>query len=342
MKIDFDFSKITISPLLDTLILEDISDDEYFSEKYSDRLSNSRLSLLKNKGAEAFFNGIKSEYSSSFQFGTNLHELVLQPESFELVDSVFKPTAKAGVVADFLYKGDGTTAKDDDIKVASIRCNYYKDKLNPKKILEFKKKAEPYWRDRFIFERKNSNSTKNRIYTDEKSVALLKSCLESLNNNLEIQSLLSPQGLIDTPYVACEKSILIDIKIECEGYDPVIYKWKSKLDNFSLDKEENVITVNDLKTTSKLVNEFNSIIEYYSYHRELAIYSWLLKCCAEKFFNLKNPKVNGNFLVVSTIPEYNTAVYPMTKKLYIKGFKEFTFLLKSVYYLNVIKGYKFN
>ena len=39
-------SDITITPLLDTLRLEDISDEVYFSEKYSNYISNSRLSLI--------------------------------------------------------------------------------------------------------------------------------------------------------------------------------------------------------------------------------------------------------------------------------------------------------
>jgi hypothetical protein len=49
----------------------------------------------------------------------------------------------------------------------------------------------------------------------------------------------------------------------------------------------------------------------------------------------------GNFLVVSTIPEYNTLVYPMTSKLFLSGWKEALFLLKSVAYLNQVKGYDF-
>lgn len=61
--------QIKITPLLDTLYLEDISDEEYFSSKYKNYISNSRLGVLKKDGAKAFFEGIPQEYNSSFKTG---------------------------------------------------------------------------------------------------------------------------------------------------------------------------------------------------------------------------------------------------------------------------------
>lgn len=332
-------SQIKIRPLIETLRLEDISDEIYFSEKFSSYISNSRLGLLKTKGAKAFFEGIKSEYNSSFELGGNLHTLYLQPESYELIDSVFKPTAKAGLMADYLYNPKGISPTDDDIKSASYKIGYYKDKLTTNRLNEFRNKSESYWRDRFIYEQNNPIGEKTRIYTDKKSVELLKSCLDAINQADNFYKLLHPDFLVEEPISENEKTILLDIEAEVPGYDKKVYKLKAKLDNFTIDKEENRITVNDLKTTSKLVNDFNPT--YYSYQRELSSYSWLLKLCSKKFFNLENPQIRGNFLVVSTIPEYSTLVYPMTPALFKSGWKEYNFLLKSVIYLNIVKGYEF-
>lgn len=70
MKIDNELLKqISIKPLIDTLKLEKISDEEYFSDNYSNYISNSRLGLLKTKGAQAFFDGLKNDYNPSFEFG---------------------------------------------------------------------------------------------------------------------------------------------------------------------------------------------------------------------------------------------------------------------------------
>ena len=345
---ELDVKNIKVTPLLDTLRLQDVSDEEYFSEKYSNYISNSRLNLLKTKGAKAFFEGFKNDglFNASFDFGDKLHKLVLQPEAYHLIDDIFKPTAKAGVVADYLYKSDGSTPTDDDIKVASITCNYYKDKLTPSRLADFRQKAEPYWRDRYIFEQKDppSNDEKTRIYTDEKSCGLLKSCLEAIENDKAIQELLYPEGLALEGYneIECanEKTILLDVQIEIPDYEPKVYRLKAKLDNFSINKEENKLIVNDLKTTSKLARDFNP--NYFSYQREIAGYSWLLRMCAKKFFDVDKCKVEGNFLVVSTIPDFNTLVYPMTNEMFVSGWNEYLYLLKSVAYLNIVKGYEFS
>jgi len=71
MTIDFDLKSIKITPLLDTLKLEDISDEEYFSEYRKDYISNSRLGVLKKDGVKAFFEGIPQVYNPSFETGKN-------------------------------------------------------------------------------------------------------------------------------------------------------------------------------------------------------------------------------------------------------------------------------
>ena len=334
--------QIKITPLLDTLHLEDISDDEYFSEKYSNYISNSRLGKLLTEGAESFFAGFKpQEYNPSFFFGSLLHQQYLQSESYEVIEGVFTPTAKARLMALELYNAKGTTPTDDEIKIASYKIGYYKDKLTESRITELKNKCNDFWRDRYIYENNNpiKEGDKERVYIDEKSYNLLKCCLNSINNNKDFNKLIHPEGITEVPYSANEQTILLDVQIEIPEYEPKIFKLKSKLDNFTIDSEENTITVNDLKTTSRLAKEFDP--EFFHYQRELGMYSYLLKLCAKKFYNLDKPTIKGNFLVVSVIPDYNSLVYPMTPKLFKKGFEEFKYLLKVVAYLNIVKGYEF-
>lgn len=343
MTIDNELLKqIKITPILDSLKLENISDEIYFSKRYSNYISNSRLGKLLKDGAEEFFKGfVQQEYNPSFFFGSLLHQLYLQPESYEVVNNVFTPTAKARLMALELYNPDGTTPNDDEIKIASYKIGYYKDKLTPSRITELREKCNQFWRDRYLYENNNpiKESDKERLYIDEKSYNLLECCLNSINNNDEFNKLIHPEGLLDTPYSANEQTILLDVQIEIPDYEPRIFKLKSKLDNFTIDKEENVITVNDLKTTSKLAKEFDPT--YFHYQRELGFYSYMLKLCTEKFFNLFKPNIKGNFLVISTVPDYNSLVYPMTSKLFKQGFEEFRYLLKVAAYLNIVKGYEF-
>ena len=340
MNLDGEIIKqIKITPLLDTLKLEDIDDDIYFKQYSKEYISNSRLGVLKRDGVKTFFEGIPQVYNPSFETGTLIHENVLEPEKYEVIEGVFKPTAKAGLMADALYKSDGTTPTDDEIKSMSYKIGYYKDKLTSNRLKEFRDKAEPYWRDRFLFEQNNPLGEKKRIFTDEKNYNLLVNCLKTLNENKDIQKLLHPSGLVEEPIVGNERTILMDIEMKVPDYEPRIYHLKAKLDNFSIDTEEKIITVNDLKTTSRPAVQFDPT--FFSYQREIAFYSWLIKLCAKKFYNVENATTKGNFLVVSTVPEYNTLVYPMTPKLFLSGWKEVLYLLKTVAYFNQVKGYEF-
>lgn len=338
MTIDNDLIKqIKIIPLIDTIKLENIEDEEYFSKKYSGYISNSRLGKLVTEGVEAFFKNEPSSYNPSFETGSLIHTICLQGNDYKVIEGVFKPTAKAGLMADALYKSDGTTPTDDEIKAQSYVIGYYKDKLTDSRLSEFRQKAEPYWRDRYLYEKNNPKSDKKRIYTDERNFELLNNCMKSLNENFAIQKLLHPEGMMEEPIIKNEHTILMDIRMEVPNYEPRIYKLKAKLDNFSIDIENNLITVNDLKTTSKPASIFDPT--YFDYQREIAFYSWLLKLYTKKYYNLEKCQSTGNFLVVSTIPEYSTSVVPMTSKLFKSGWAKVVYLLKNVAYFNQVKGY---
>lgn len=62
------------------------------------------------------------------------------------------------------------------------------------------------------------------------------------------------------------------------------------------------------------------------------MYSWLLSLVAKKYYNMDNPTIKGNYLVVSTIPSYYTKIVPMTRNMYLEGWNSFTSLLKLVSY----------
>ena len=67
-------NNIEIIPLLDTLKLQKIDDEEYFSKKFSGYISNSRLSLLnpyQENDPKAFFEGLSkhNKYSDALIFG---------------------------------------------------------------------------------------------------------------------------------------------------------------------------------------------------------------------------------------------------------------------------------
>lgn len=323
---------IKITPLLDTLRLEKISDSIYFSEPYRNYVSNSRLGLIYDseiglETPEKFFEGFKPKYSAAFDLGSGTHQLCLQNDLYEVAMTVDKPTAKMGALADRLYPiyKDHLPTSEEIIKEATI-VDYYGGNLTQNKINGVYEKCTPYWESRKALE-ESYDGDKELLFFDPKSRETVLNCVTALSNNKHIQNLLYPKGLIEDPISEMEQAILLDVKVEIPNFNPFILKLKAKLDNYTIDKENNIITVNDVKTTSGLVSDFNNAVQRFHYHREMAIYCWLLSLCANKFYGLINPKVKSNFLVVQSQPSYYTKVVPMTKALFIQGFNEFKFLL---------------
>ena len=333
-------SEIKIEPLIDTIQFRKIPDEIYFSEKYSNYISNSRLTLLSlhPKNPDKFFEGLKVDgnYSLSLSLGTAVHECALQPEYFYIVDEIDKPTAKAGAMADALYKFTGRAPTYQEILDAAKKIGYYATSFNTNKAEKIRNICNEYWKKRCIYEHSDKIiKEKTPIYLDAKSRNIAYNCLKSLANNKDIQNLLKP----DIDLVGNEQAILMDIKVTCPDRKPFIFHLKSKLDNYSIDTLTNEITINDIKTTGKYANMFSTAIKSFKYNREIAMYSWLLGLYVSKKYNMIKPTVKGNFLVVETFGDFNSKVYPMNNTLFRTGFEEFKHLIKLVAFYCTLPEY---
>lgn len=332
------FKDIKLTPILDTLRLEDISDKVYFSEKYSDYVSNSRLSLInpdQDGSPDKFFNERPQLYLDSLVLGSAVHAMTLQPEDYFIVDDVNRPTAKAGFMADELFK-PGKLPTDEEVIAASDKIDYYKGKMNSKKIQDLKDKCSTYWRTRAIWEDAHKDLTKTPIFLDEKKREAVSNMLNTFDNYEEFGKLLHPESVLNPPIVGNEKTILLDVQATAPEKEPVILRLKAKLDNFTIDTDLNKIVVNDIKTTSKPHGMFKAAFNKYHYYRELGLYLWLLSLCAKQFYDLSKPTMEANCLVLETFPKYDGGIYHLTKADLQRGFNEFKTLLKLVGY------YKYN
>lgn len=348
------YSTVKLRPLTDSIVIKDISDAEYFSKAYGDYISNSRLKLInpdENGTPKKFFEGLNNNkiYSDALIFGSAVHELTLQPTEFFLTD-IDRPTAKAGFMADYIWDnfidmhdpvalgdniGEVIAALEDDFFIeASDEIDYYKGKMNEEKIKALKEKCEQYWIDRAMFEAQHIGPTP--IYLPSKMREQLNSVLESFNKNKKFNELLHPTGLLEDPISMNETTILMDMEYTVtlpEGRKTGVLRLKSKLDNFTIDAENNTITVNDVKTTGKYVTEFASgAFNFFHYYRELGMYTWLLRHAAAKYYNIYNPTIKSNCLVVETFPGYFTKTYELTKMDLVRGMQEFGWLLRQVAY----------
>ena len=336
-------SDIRLEPLIETLRLEKIDDNVYFtSSVYKNRISNSRLGLLHPKqdgSPEKFFSGFKTSFNSSFALGSAVHEQILQPDLFELAEDTGKPTAKMGGMADELYPiYCQREITDADILKASDKIEYFKGKMTPDRIAEVRSKCSTYWKNRCKQEL-NLNTTKEVRYLDYPMLEKAKSCIEALKSNKQVMDLLHPKGLVEDPISECEQAILLDVKATMPNGKEVILHLKAKLDNYTIDFETNTIKVNDLKTHGQMLNTFDEAKVKYHYYREIAFYMYLLSLVAKYKYNMEAPKKQANYLVVSTIPNFYSKVVPISFVEIRNGFYEFQKLLRYSAYLMCYKGY---
>lgn len=332
-------NEIKLTPLLDTIQLIEMSDEEYFSAEWAGYISNSKLALInpaQDGSPQIYKEGLSKhpKYSDSLVFGSAVHELVLQPDSFMIVENVDRPTAKLGAMADELYgvflRNSGIVL-DKDIVKASDKIDYYKGKMDLVKIANVRDKCSNYWRDRRNWEETHPNPTKAPIYLDPKARGKLQLCLASVEANREVQELLHPSGMFEEPISMNEAALFMDVKAEHEGKE-ITLKLKGKLDNFTIDTETSEVVLNDLKTTGHWLCDFGDSFKKYHYNRQMAMYSWMLRSYVQKQYNTAPSSLLANMLLVCTVPDFRAGVFKVTNGDIRRGFLEFKDLLQRVAY----------
>lgn len=344
----------TIEIIPESIQLIRMSDEEYFSDKYKDYISNSKLGMInpEEEGSlEKFLSGFKQDYSPSFELGSALHASVLQPDSY-YISKFRKPGGKLGIFIEKLFE---FRKKDANIKIyeainrASLEADYYAGKLSGVRLKTALKTGLPYYLYLWHHEAAEiaSNYPKEPIYLSESIYDKHKSCIANLIKNKEITDLLpSASDLL------FEKDVFNEYAIFCElyvtvGSDKVKLKFKGKLDNFTVDNHNKLVVLNDLKTSSKPASFFmgNNVkikegtrdkwvwydgsFQKYRYYRQMGLYAWLLQCYLKKE-GIEGYKFKVNMIVVETVPEYGNAIYPVVNKYIKKGLKEANKLLTLV------------
>lgn len=328
---------IKLTPILDSLQLLKITDEEYFSSKYADYISNSRLGLInpeQDGSPQKYFEGFEGNklYLPSLVLGSAVHESLLQPEYFMLCETVDRPTGKVGFISDIVYNKEHRLPTEDELVEAAIEVDYYHGILSVNIVNKLKTEINDYLNKRWEFEEANKDKGKEIIFLDSKDRLRYYECMKNLNSNKLIQRLLHPIS-IEQPVISLnENAIILDVEAVVDDGEPFIIKLKSKLDNFTIDQECNLITVNDLKTHGRTIDVFDASIHNFHYYREMAMYSTLLNMVVNKYYDIPNPDIKANFLVVSTVHPFNTQVFRMTKELFNKGIEEFNRLVKMVCY----------
>ena len=345
--------KYKVQFLIETVEAKELSDAEYFSSDYKQYVSNSKLKLINpDEGGtpQKFKEGIKSEYNSSFEFGTAIHELILQPEKFILSEYPFKPSAKLGLFIDNIikYRTEGLSIKDSMLK-ASNKAEYYKGKLSPKIIKTAIQKGLRYYYDSVFNDIHLDEFGREVIILSDKLQKDIKQCIHSVHQNVKFRNLLHDQNFTETIQHFNEQALFIDIAVTLPNNETVIVPFKLKFDNYSIDPEIKVITLNDLKTTGKPCSYFmgnmvptlddkgkktgeqwcNGSMQNYHYYRQMGVYMMILQIYM-KSKGYTDYSYKSNMMVVESTPDFKSEVFPVSQSYIKKGLEEFKELICRV------------
>lgn len=323
---------VRLIPLLHTVKRLKISDEEYFSEKYKDYISNSRLKYINPEQGGSplkYKDGIPQETTRSLQLGSAIHEVFLQPESFSLEEDLERPSAKLGEVCDCIIK-NRTEGKSiyESIFQACNEIGYYVNSLTPNRIKQIIAKGFNYYRKSKLVD----NTDKIVLSSKDREVCV--NCLNSLNSHPEITRLIRPVDMFGEPTTSYnEDAIFMDVKCEYEGQSTIL-KLKMKADNWTINEDTKELVLNDLKTTGKPVNffmqDYGSFVHYH-YARQMGMYLWMLFHLCKKEFNVdKTWNISSNIIAVETVGENKSRVFRVSKSQLTAGKKEFQRLLKMV------------
>ena len=272
----------------------------------------------------------------------------MEPEEFELAPKIGKPSAKLGEVLDLTHKLISNVPEGEDveledaIKRAALKVDYY-GSLIDKKIDVIK---EAY--NKYISALNNiGNPPKGKewIVLSDKDWDLVNSCVKSCLENKEIYDKLHPTDVFGDPIEShFEDAFFMNFIVTYKGKQCAYIPFKMKADNWTIDFENKILTLNDLKSTSHSVQTFmreNGSWLNFNYARQMYAYSFVLwffciyNCGVSKHTGWR---LNTNMLVVETIPNYWSRSFYVTDEQLREGKRMFDNLLKRVGYYEIF-GY---
>lgn len=260
----------------------------------------------------------------------------MQQESFSIYPKCNKPTAKLGLVADGIikYRKKNFSIKNA-IKQAAIDADYYSGEID-KKIHDIISKCLSYY-----FKAKDLDD--GVITLDDKMWDTVDTCLTHLKSNKVIMNRLHPTDLFGDPLPSFnEDALFMNFLFVYKNEHCCILKYKMKADNWTIDVDNKILTLNDLKTSGHAAKYFmyykddenKGSYYHYAYGRQAGAYLDVLEayCKSEYGFDPENWESKMNFLVVSTVPPYDTACCGLTPKQIENGKKQFEKCMKMVAY----------
>lgn len=320
--------------------LQNVDDADYFGTEYQEYVSNSSLRYINpDEGGSAYlYKNRVTQQSDSLELGSAIHKMVLEGDKY-ILSEVDKPNGKLGTVIDkayFLYKlkermGD-TVTLEGLIEEAAQMADYYTGALTEDRIQDAAVKGRQYFE--FLIAK---GDRRDVVILTPILKARLEKATNSIKANRDILALIRPSdSIFDVKHF--REDVIVG---ECV-VDGITLKLKCKVDSWSIDFDNKVITLNDLKSTGASIQGFmgryGTVFEpteggdvkatdewvpgsfqKWHYHRQMGMYAMMLKeCCREEFQieDIDEWEFHVNMIVAETVAPFNA--YPfMVRKAWL-------------------------
>jgi hypothetical protein len=254
--------------------------------------------------------------------GRLIHLLLLEPDRFdeEFVMSPLKMPSDSvrKILKDLIkYGKDSLEDLEPEIMTALEDHNLYQSfKDDSKKLAKIQtEESEAYFK--FLM-------TTGKTIIDADTFARCMDRVVIIRANDDVTKLLMQEATdfeMDTIQVYNEK------KLECKLKD-FDFGLKGIIDKYIIDDEAKTITVVDLKTTAKPLENFAETVDFYNYWLQAAIYSILILKNVDK--NQQNYKIIFKFVVIDKYDQ--VYVFPVSEETQLKWMSALRDILQRANY----------
>ena len=317
-----------------------IMENDFYTKPF--KFSYSSLNKLM-WNPQAFYQmyvlGNREEKTESYLVnGKIIHCLLLEPEKFDqqfIVSPANLPTGSTRSVVDRVYahatelqkNGDARTeftefsdAVLDVLKDINLHQSLKTDQQRIDKM--YTVEAINYWE--FL------KSKGNKTLIDQENYDFCKTGVDLIKLNKEVCTLLG----CDTNEFST-KEVFNEFPLEV-GINDRPFGLKGIIDNMVIDHDKKTIYINDVKTTSKDLKDFQESIEFYNYWMQAAIYSSLIGI---KYIDLIDAgyEVKFHFIVIDR--NFQVYPFPVTSNTLNNWFTKLTDVLEKANWHYTNKSY---
>ena len=255
----------------------------YYEDKT--RISNSSIGWFLNKGP-AFLHkmlteDVPEEKNPVLERGTMIHEYILQPEEFQKDYVVWDKSRPSSAQQEKFCQAYVKHYDELDLNENRAILSAYKEAYSTvgkseDKMLSEGLKIVSTLKDYIDFLKANDG----RIMISPWDAKMLEKIKQNIQSHKLANSIISPKNEYTQHefHINWEYPVIQDVPIgqhETE-YDKYVIKCKSLLDGLTIDIDNKIVTIYDLKTTQKLWH-FEDSIDQYDYLRQLMYYTMAVK-----------------------------------------------------------------